>query len=102
MFGAIKHLALKKKCIKYTLKALCKNFKGVQKNSLLFKKETHLFESMHLKNAFTPFLIDLLYLLNFFVWNIKPFSNYTFRNGNKIFPFPKNIVTKESYDRHFS
>ena len=56
MFGAIKHLALKKKCIKYTLKALCKNFKGVQKNSLLFKKATHLFESMHLKNAFSPFL----------------------------------------------
>ena len=44
IFGAIKHLPLKKKCIEYTLKALSKN-KGVQKNSLLFKKETHLFES---------------------------------------------------------
>ena len=60
MFGAIKHLALRKKCIKYTLKALCKNFKVVQKNSLLFKKETHLFELMHLKNALSPFFfIDL-------------------------------------------
>ena len=66
MFGAIKHLALKKKCIKYTLKALCKNFKVVQKNSLLFKKETHLFESIHLKNALSSsFSIDLY--LNFFL-----------------------------------
>ena len=95
MFGAIKHLALKKKCIKYTLKALCKNFKVVQKNSLLFKKETHLFESIHLKNALSPFFfidlyLNLLWISNSFISSSSVTT--TSAMGIKYFHFHKKTL----------